>query len=109
MVLGAVREALKQFLYFCCSFRINFSSALRECQTIHSLAFGGRGYFAAGQSAFDGFEFDSTLGFPGEGPKKPVNDPDCSIFVFGVYFSFISFVISFVGARAFKVSSFTTW
>ena len=37
---------------------------------IMSLAFGGRGYIVRRQESDAGFEFDSTLGFPGEGPKK---------------------------------------
>ena len=38
---------------------------------IMSLAFGGRGYIVRRQKtdAGLGIEFDSTLGFPGEGPK----------------------------------------
>ena len=42
--------------------------------TIHSLAFGGRGYFASASSRPGGRVFDSTLGFPGEGPTKQNKD-----------------------------------
>ena len=39
-------------------------------QAIHSLAFGGRGYFASASSRRQGRLFDSTLGYPGEGPGQ---------------------------------------
>ena len=35
-----------------------------------SLAFGGRGYIVRRQETDAGVGFDSTLGFPGEGPMK---------------------------------------
>ena len=35
-----------------------------------SLAFGGRGYIVRRQETDAGVEFDSNLGFPGEGPMK---------------------------------------
>ena len=40
--------------------------------SVMSLAFGGRGYIVRSQDtdAGIGIEFDSTLGFPGEGPMK---------------------------------------
>ena len=43
--------------------------------TIKSLAFGGRGYIVGTRETDVGLpiEFDSTLGFPGEGPKTNRN------------------------------------
>lgn len=40
---------------------------------IHSLAFGGRGYFVCNRPRA-GRVFDSTLGFPGEGPGDEHHD-----------------------------------